>query len=149
MVTRYSDHDLYVILADGAQTDLIRFTGHRTPELDLVIISLAEFRAAPPGFERYALARATVVLDQLGGTVTQILADKARLSAVEAFRASSEWLDAYANSLCRSCRGSCPACRAQRSARRLGRGPRTHARSPGPRRSATSLRYWPGLESAA
>jgi hypothetical protein len=119
MVTSYSDHDLYVVLADGAKTDLIRFTGHRTQELDLVIISLAEFRVAGmlggkeclhltmacnhcETFERYALARATVVLDRLGGAIAQILADKAQLDADEAFRSSAEWLDAYANSLYRS-----------------------------------------------
>jgi hypothetical protein len=119
MVTRYSDHDLYVIHADGATTALTRFTGHRIPELDPVIISLAEFRAAgmPGGkeclhltmacnhcetFERYALARATVVLDRLGGGIAQILADKARLDADEAFRSSAELLDAYADSLYRS-----------------------------------------------
>lgn len=103
MITGHSDHDLYVVLADGATTDLTRFTGHRTPELDLVIVSLAEFRAAGmPGFERYALARAQVVLDRLGGAIARILAAKARLSADEAFRACDEWLDAYANSLYRS-----------------------------------------------
>jgi hypothetical protein len=119
MTTTYSDHDLYVVLADGATTDLTRFTGHRTPELDLVIISTTEFRAAgmPRGkecphltmacnhcdtFERYALARATVVLDRLGGAIAQILADKAQLDAGEASRSSAEWLDAYANSLYRS-----------------------------------------------
>jgi hypothetical protein len=90
-----------VVLADDAQTDLTRFTGHRTPELDLVI-SLAEFRAAPPAFERYALARATIVLDRLDGGIAQILADIARPGADDAFRSSSEWLDAYANSLYRS-----------------------------------------------
>lgn len=63
MTTEHSDHDLYVILADGATTELTRFTGHRTPELDLVILSLDRFRAAGmPGFERYALARAQIVL---------------------------------------------------------------------------------------
>jgi hypothetical protein len=102
MVTRYSDHDLYVVLADDAQTDLTRFTGHRTPELDLVIISLAEFRASPPAFERYALARATVVLDRLGGGIAQALTNAARLGAGEAFQSSAQWLDAYANSLYRS-----------------------------------------------
>jgi hypothetical protein len=103
MVTRYSDHDLYVILADDAKTDLSRFTGHRTKELDLAIISLAEFRATGvPGFERYALARSTVVLDQLDGEIAHILADKARFDADEAFRSSAEWLDSYANSLYRS-----------------------------------------------
>lgn len=103
MSTGYSDHDLYVVLADGATTDLIRFRGHRTPELDLVIISLAEFRAAGmPGFERYALARARVVLDRLDGGIGRSLAAKARLGAAEAFRDCDEWLDAYANCLYRS-----------------------------------------------
>lgn len=103
MTTEHSDHDLYVVLADGATTGLARFAGHRTPELDLVIVSLTEFRAAGmPGFERYALARARVVLDRLDGGIAQILAAKARLDADEAFRDSGEWLDAYANSLYRS-----------------------------------------------
>lgn len=103
MTTQYSDHDLYVVLADGATTDLKRFAGHRSPELDLVVLSLTAFRAAGmPGFERYALARAHIVLDRLDGGLARILADKARLDADEAFRAADEWLDAYANSLYRS-----------------------------------------------
>jgi hypothetical protein len=103
MITEYSDHDLYVVLADGPVTDLIRFAGHRTPQLDLVIVSLAEFRAAGmPGFERYALARARVVLDRLDGGISRALAAKAHLDADEADQASAEWLDAYANSLYRS-----------------------------------------------
>ncbi|MFE0852134.1 hypothetical protein [Streptomyces mutabilis] len=103
MITEHSDHDLYVVLEVGATTALTRFVGHRTPELDLVILSLDEFRAAGmPGFERYALARAQVVLDRLDGDIAQILATKARLDADEAFREAGEWLDAYANSLYRS-----------------------------------------------
>ncbi|MFF3443898.1 hypothetical protein [Streptosporangium sp. NPDC002721] len=103
MATGHSDHDLYVVIADDATTDLTRFGGHRTPELDLVIVSLTEFRAAGmPGFERYALARAEIVLDRLDGGIARILAAKARLDADEAFRNSAEWLDAYANSLYRS-----------------------------------------------
>ncbi|GGR21280.1 hypothetical protein GCM10015536_28640 [Streptomyces griseomycini] len=103
MATRHSDHDLYVVLADDATTGLTRFAGHRTPELDLVVVSLTEFRAAGmPGFERYALARARVVLDRLDGGIARILADKARLDADEAFQSSGGWLDAYANSLYRS-----------------------------------------------
>ncbi|MFE1056994.1 hypothetical protein [Streptomyces rochei] len=103
MTTEHSDHDLYVVLEVGATTALTRFVGHRTPELDLIILSLDEFRAAGmPGFERYALARAQVVLDRLDGDIAQILATKARLDADEAFREAGEWLDAYANSLYRS-----------------------------------------------
>ncbi|MEV8596297.1 hypothetical protein [Streptomyces sp. NPDC052012] len=103
MVTRHSDHDLYVVLADGATTALTRFAGHRTAELDLVIVSLTAFRAAGmPGPERYALARARIVLDRLDGDIARILAAKARLRADEAFQDAGEWLDAYANSLYRS-----------------------------------------------
>ncbi|MFD3307452.1 hypothetical protein [Streptomyces sp. NPDC058694] len=103
MTTEHSDHDLYVVLADGATTALTRFAGHRTPELDLVILSLEEFRAAGmPGFERYALARARIVLDRLDGGIAQILAGKARLAADDAFREAGVWLDAYVNSLYRS-----------------------------------------------
>ncbi|MFH0520750.1 hypothetical protein ACHBTE_26685 [Streptomyces sp. M41] len=103
MATENSDHDLYVVLADGSTTELRRLAGHRTARLDLVIVSLAEFRAAGmPGFERYALARARVVLDRLAGGIGEIIAAKARLGADEAFRAAGGWLDAYANSLYRS-----------------------------------------------
>ncbi|MGX1541217.1 hypothetical protein [Streptomyces adustus] len=103
MTTDRSDHDLYVVLADGATTNLARFTGLRTPALDLVVLSLDEFRAVGmPGFERYALARARIVLDRLDGVIARILADKARLDVGGAFRAADDWLDAYANSLYRS-----------------------------------------------
>ncbi|MET8824630.1 hypothetical protein ABZX40_03380 [Streptomyces sp. NPDC004610] len=103
MTTRHSDHDLYVVLADGTPSALTRLTGHRTPELDLIVISLAEFRTVGlPGFERYALARAQVVLDRLEGGIAEILAQKARLGGEEAFRTAAAQLDAYANSLYRS-----------------------------------------------
>ncbi|MEU1225723.1 hypothetical protein [Streptomyces sp. NPDC005828] len=103
MATRHSDHDLYVVLADGVPTELTRFAGHRTHELDLVMLTLDAFRSVGmPGFERYALARARVVLDRLDGDIARILATKARLTADEASRAAAEWLDAYANSLYRS-----------------------------------------------
>lgn len=103
MTTEHSDHDLYVVLADGAATPLTRFTGHRTSQLDLVVVSLDEFRAAGlPGFERYALARARIVLDRLDGGIARILAAKAQLDADEASRDAGGWLDAYANSLYRS-----------------------------------------------
>ncbi|MGW7541533.1 hypothetical protein ACWGKQ_10510 [Streptomyces sp. NPDC054770] len=103
MITPHSDHDLYVVVADDARTDLTRFAGHRSAELDLVVVTLTEFRGAGiPGWERYALARAQIVLDRLDGGIARILADWARLDADEAFRGSGGWLDAYANSLYRS-----------------------------------------------
>ncbi|WNZ10737.1 hypothetical protein [Streptomyces sp. 11x1] len=103
MTTAHSDHDLYVVLAEGSTTGLTRYAGHRTPELDLVILTLDEFRAAGmPGFERYALARARIVLDRLDGEIARILSAKARLDVDEARREAAAYLDAYANSLYRS-----------------------------------------------
>ncbi|MFF4881513.1 hypothetical protein ACFY2D_01665 [Streptomyces nigra] len=103
MATRHSDHDLYVVLADDAPTGLTRFAGHRSAELDLVVVSLTDFRATGmPGFERYALARARVVLDRLDGEITRILAAKAHLTADEAARDAATRLDAYVNSVYRS-----------------------------------------------
>ncbi|ANB04263.1 hypothetical protein SAM40697_0300 [Streptomyces ambofaciens] len=104
MTTEHSDHDLYVVLDDVRKTDLSRFAGHRTTELDLVIVSLDEFRGSTgmPGFDRYALARGKVVLDRLDGGIARILADKGRLGADEAFQEANKWLDAYSNSLYRS-----------------------------------------------
>ncbi|MFF8970202.1 hypothetical protein [Streptomyces sp. NPDC014995] len=100
MATEHSDHDLYVVLADDAAVPDL---GRRTPGLDVVVVPLAGLRAAGmPGFERYALARARVVLDRLDGEIGRILAAKARLTADEAFRTAAGWLDAYANSLYRS-----------------------------------------------
>ncbi|MFF4659034.1 hypothetical protein [Streptomyces sp. NPDC001381] len=103
MATPYSDHDLYVVVADDARTDLTRFAGHRSAELDLVIVTLTEFReAGTPGGERHALARARIVLDRRDGDIARILAEMARLGAEEAFQDAGGWLDAYANSLYRS-----------------------------------------------
>ncbi|MFI0965884.1 hypothetical protein ACH4S8_31495 [Streptomyces sp. NPDC021080] len=103
MVTPYSDHDLYVVVADGAGTGPARFAGHRSAGLDLVVVTLTEFRGAGmPGWERYALARARIVLDRLDGGIAEILAGWARPDPDEAFRNSGAWLDAYANSLYRS-----------------------------------------------
>lgn len=103
MPTAHSDHDLYVVLADGTPSGLTRFAGHRTPELDLVVLSLSAFRTVGmPGFERYALARARVVLDRLDGEIAAILAAKAVLTEAESARLAPDFLDAYANSHYRS-----------------------------------------------
>ncbi|MFF7054773.1 hypothetical protein ACFY94_41130 [Streptomyces griseorubiginosus] len=105
MAAEHSDHDLYVVVADGATTDLSSLHGHRSATLDVIVMPLAGFRAAGmPGFERYALARAQVVLDRLdGGTgIARLLSEKGRLDADEAFREAGDLLDAYANSLYRS-----------------------------------------------
>jgi hypothetical protein len=103
LASEHSDHDLWVVLADGAASDLQRLHGHRTELLDLVVITLSRFKAAGmPGFARYALARSKVVLDRLEGGIAAILAEKRTLGAEEARRTAVECLDGYANLLYRS-----------------------------------------------
>ncbi|MCD0445098.1 hypothetical protein LO763_15890 [Glycomyces sp. A-F 0318] len=103
LATGRSDHDLWVVLADGAATGLERFREHRTALLDLVFVTLAQFRGAGmPGFCRYALARGRVELDRLDGEIAAILAAKRRFAPEEAFQRSAETLDDYMNSLYRS-----------------------------------------------
>lgn len=103
LVTEHSDHDLWVILADEAASGLQRLHGHRNALLDLVVVSLSQFRAAGmPGFARYALARSRVVLDRLGGEITAIIAAKRRLGEQEARDLAAGFLDAYVNLLYRS-----------------------------------------------
>ncbi|MCC3765366.1 hypothetical protein K3N28_20090 [Glycomyces sp. TRM65418] len=103
LVTEHSDHDLWVVLADGATSDLQRLHGHRDAQLDLVVISLSQFRAAGmPGFARYAVARGRVVLDRLDGEIAAIIAAKQRLGEQEAHDLAAGRLDDYVNLLYRS-----------------------------------------------
>ncbi|MGK4585219.1 hypothetical protein [Kitasatospora sp. HPMI-4] len=54
MTTRHSDHDLYVILADDAASELAALDGYRSARLDLVVTTLEQFRR-PADWERYAI----------------------------------------------------------------------------------------------
>ncbi|MGW0706097.1 hypothetical protein ACWD4G_09055 [Streptomyces sp. NPDC002643] len=121
MATEHSDRDVYIVLADETETGpgkpgsrnpgapkpgprnpgLRELDGHRSADLDVVVITLDAFRRLG-GYERYALARARIVIDRLDGGIAEIVAAKGRLDDEEAFRAAAGWLDAYANSLYRS-----------------------------------------------
>ncbi|MEU1870838.1 hypothetical protein [Streptomyces sp. NPDC019793] len=101
MATRYSDHDLYVVIADGAATGLAALDGFRSARLDLVVVTAAEFDRLGD-WERYAIARARVLLDRLGGRITRTVAAKGRLGVAEASRVAPARLDAYANAHYRS-----------------------------------------------
>lgn len=101
MTTRHSDHDLYVILADGTESGLAALDGYRSARLDLVVTTLERFRR-PADWERYAIARSRVLVDRRDGEITRIVAAMGRLDAAEASRSGAALLDAYANSLYRS-----------------------------------------------
>ncbi|MFC3492595.1 hypothetical protein [Glycomyces rhizosphaerae] len=103
LTTEHSDHDLFVVTAEGAPTGLDRYRRQRTATLDLNLVSLNELRGdALPEFMRYALARSRVVLDRTDGELTALLEAKRRLEPQEAADRAAEVLDAYANSLYRS-----------------------------------------------
>ncbi|ARQ71582.1 hypothetical protein [Streptomyces marincola] len=44
LATARSDHDLWVVTADGAQSPIRAWHGFRSARLDVVVLSLAEFR---------------------------------------------------------------------------------------------------------
>lgn len=98
--TEHSDHDVYVVVFEDADTPLRDLHGHRDADLDIVVTTVEEFRRTD-GFERYGLSRARVVLD-LDGEIAGIVAALGRRDADEASAAAAQWLDAYANSLYRS-----------------------------------------------
>lgn len=103
MTTEHSDHDLFVITADAAGTDLARYHGQRSADLDLSLVSFTDLRnGVLSEFMRYALARSRVVLDRTGGELTEFLASRQRLDPLWAFERAAEVLDDYANSLYRS-----------------------------------------------
>lgn len=101
MATQYSDRDVYVVLAEGAATELSGLHGHRSAELDVVVTTVDQFRQLD-GHERYALSRAHVVIDRLDGEIAEIVGAKGQRDRAEATAAAAGWLDAYANSLYRS-----------------------------------------------
>ncbi|MFI2348174.1 hypothetical protein ACH492_14225 [Streptomyces sp. NPDC019443] len=101
LATKHSDRDVYIIVAEEADSGLSDLNGHRSAELDVLVTTVDAFRRLG-GHERYALARARIVIDRLDGEIADIVAAKGRLDSDEAFRAAAGWMDAYANSLYRS-----------------------------------------------
>jgi len=103
LTTEHSDHDLFVITAEGAKTGFERHHGMRSTALDLNVLPVNELLGdVLPEFTRYALARSRVVLDRTGGRLTAFLESKRRLDPQAAFDHAAGVLDAYANSLFRS-----------------------------------------------
>ncbi|MDA1361137.1 hypothetical protein O1R50_16015 [Glycomyces luteolus] len=103
LTTDHSDHDLFIITAAGATTELQRHHGMRSPNVDLNVVPLDDLlNDVVPEYVRYAFARSRVVMDRTGGELTAFLEGKGRLDPQQAFEHADEVLDAYANSLYRS-----------------------------------------------
>ncbi|UCM86970.1 hypothetical protein [Streptomyces marincola] len=107
LATARSDHDLWVVTADGAHSPIRAWHGFRSARLDVVVLSLAEFRLRGlPGdaqsWSRYAFVHARVLTDRLGGGIGRVLDRKRTLTAREASAHAAGHLDAYANQTYRS-----------------------------------------------
>lgn len=107
MPTARSDHDLHVVLRDRDASPLSELDWFRSAHLDLVVITLAEFRRRglpgdPDGWCRYAYVHARVLLDRLDGEIATILDRKRTLEEGEARSAAAGALDAYVNQAYRS-----------------------------------------------
>lgn len=99
MATAHSDHDVYVIVQDGAETGL---SGMRTPYLDLVLFTLTEFRTDRTEWNRYSYAHSKVLIDRLDGEIAAIVRRQATLTPEEARQRVAEALDDYVNLVYRS-----------------------------------------------
>jgi hypothetical protein len=107
MPTGHSDHDLHVVTRDEGPSPLHELDGFRSAHLDLVVLTLAEFRirglpSDGQSWSRYAYAHAKVLFDRLDGGIAEILDRKRRLDPDEARRAVDGYLDAYVNQTYRS-----------------------------------------------
>ncbi|WP_129840964.1 hypothetical protein [Streptomyces sp. RFCAC02] len=107
MPTDRSDDDVHIVVGDGRPSVFDGLDGHRSARLDLVVMTLDAFRTRglpgdPAAWSRYAYARAAVLRDASGGTVTRLLDRKRALTAEEGRTAARGWLDAYTNQTYRS-----------------------------------------------
>lgn len=99
MATGHSDADVYVVVHDyGGQWTATS----RTPELDTIVISLADLADVSDRWHRYTFRGADVLLDRLDGQVTQLVHAQATLLPTEADALVREQLDGYVNFIYRA-----------------------------------------------
>ncbi|MGP4112671.1 hypothetical protein ACTWP5_17390 [Streptomyces sp. 4N509B] len=104
MATRWSDHDVYVVTADGATTGV---AARRTPGLDVVVMPLAAFRAhglpeSGSDFDRYAFVHARILHDTPDGLLARLVEREATLGEEEAHAQAAGSLDAFVNAAYRA-----------------------------------------------
>jgi predicted nucleotidyltransferase len=99
MATADSDFDLYVVVGQrGGQWRETR----RTPALDEIVCTEDELADTSDIWQRYAFRGAQVLLDRLGGRITELVAAQATPTAAEAEAWAREGLDGYLNLIYRA-----------------------------------------------
>ncbi|MEV0218374.1 hypothetical protein [Streptomyces sp. NPDC050704] len=107
MSTAYSDYDVHVVVQDSVTSPLSALDGFRSAHLDLVVMTLDEFRRRglpgdSHGWYHYAYVHAKVLFDRLDGTISELLTAKRTPTPAEARTAVDGYLDAYVNQAYRS-----------------------------------------------
>jgi predicted nucleotidyltransferase len=99
MATEHSDVDVLVIVSErGGRWS----TTSRTPELDTIVLSLAEMADVSDRWQRYAYRGAQVLLDRLDGRIADLVHGQARLGPTESDAWVREQLDGYINFIYRA-----------------------------------------------
>lgn len=99
LATAHSDYDVTVVVAAAA---LDRWQRIRTARLDQAAVTAEQLADTSTHWQRYAYRGARVLLDRLGGGVTELVTRQAVPTAREAADWSRNFLDAYVNQLYRA-----------------------------------------------
>jgi predicted nucleotidyltransferase len=99
MATAHSDFDVYVVVRQyGGQWSSTTLT----PELDTIVISLADLADVSNRWQRYSYRGAQVLLDRLDSQITELVRAQATLTPAEANSLVREQLDGYINFIYRA-----------------------------------------------
>lgn len=106
MATARSDHDLLLIVADGAERDLAS-ESRRDAVLDVTVMPWKAFAehalpGSPDEWARYSFAHCKILKDDAAGHVAALAAEKATVSEMEAGRVLPGALDHFLNAVYRS-----------------------------------------------
>lgn len=99
MATGHSDADVFVIVPQRAGRWA---TTSRTPDLDTIVVPLAELADVSDRWGRYAYRGARVLLDRLDGRIAELVRAQATLTPTESQAWVREHLDGYVNFIYRA-----------------------------------------------
>jgi predicted nucleotidyltransferase len=98
MATAHSDHDVYVVVREHGE----RWSTSRSPELDTIVLSLADLADTSDRWQRYSYRGAQVLLDRLDGKIADLVRAQAVLTPAEAEAWARDQLDGYLNFIYRA-----------------------------------------------
>src|SRR5262245_44445310 len=91
LATEHYDPDVFLVLREVDPAWQTR----RTPELDTIVMTVADLADVSDRWQRYAYRGAVVLLDRLDGEIARLVAAQATLCPDEADAWAREYLDGY------------------------------------------------------